>query len=85
MPRIVSHLESMQYTGTNGPDIVTWLNGSAELGSDDGENLTVRYCGSDFTVAAGGYVIGGGTNHSFYAMADPDSYAVAWIELPDAF
>lgn len=79
---ITQRLEAMRYDGTNGAEVVAWLNGSADLLTDDGETLTLAYCGSEYPVPAGGYAIAGGTNHNFHAGIGPDDFAAAWVELP---
>jgi hypothetical protein len=84
MPNLVQRLESIQYTGTNGPDIITWLNGTAQLATDDGTTLVLDYCGSQYPVPQGGYVIGSGSNHSFYCAQSAADYTASWVELPSS-
>ncbi|WP_329423977.1 hypothetical protein [Streptomyces sp. NBC_01268] len=84
MPLIVPRFESMRYDGTNGDEIVAWLNGSVDLVLDDGEQLIVNFIGSNRTILVGGWVIAGGTGagRGFYTEQAAADYANGWAELP---
>lgn len=86
MPLVVPRYESMQYDGTNGPAVIDWLCGTAELVSDDGHELVLDVVGSQRTIAAGGWVIAGagGTDFRVFSTeATAGDYAAYWLELPD--
>ncbi|MET9954204.1 hypothetical protein ABZ135_22010 [Streptomyces sp. NPDC006339] len=84
MPFVVPRYESMQYNGTNGQDIVDWLNGSADLASDDGTQLVLLYCGSPRAVAVGNWVVAGGSGayRGFHAEMTNELYQALWREIP---
>ncbi|MGJ5897960.1 hypothetical protein ACSCBZ_39340 [Streptomyces niveiscabiei] len=86
MPIVVPRYESMQYTGTNGPDVLAWLCGTVDLVSDDGVELVVNFIGSRRHIPVGGWVIAsGGGNDTFRSFAGEFStadYTNNWLELP---
>ncbi|MEV8623417.1 hypothetical protein [Streptomyces sp. NPDC051079] len=84
MPIVVQRYESIRYDGTNGADIVEWLNGSVDFVSDDGSHLVLNYVGSQRTLAVGDWIIAGGTGafRGFSTEMTPDVYAGCWRELP---
>ncbi|MFF9844606.1 hypothetical protein [Streptomyces sp. NPDC013740] len=83
MPIVVQRFESMQYDGTNGAELVAWLNGSADLVSDDGSHLVLLYVGSQRTLAVGDWAICGGSGayRGFQGEMTPDLYAAIWREV----
>lgn len=86
MPIITQRLEAKQYDGTNGAEIIDWLDGSVDLVSDDGTRLEIFYVGSPRTIHVGGWVIagGGGTptgTRTFIFEATDEEFRNSYVEL----
>ncbi|MGO4630487.1 hypothetical protein AB4225_06020 [Streptomyces sp. 2RAF24] len=86
MPFVVPLLESRQYNGSNGAELLEWLCGTVDLVSDDGQELVVDYLGSMRTIYNGDWVIAGGsgagTPRAFSTETTGADYAHMWAELP---
>lgn len=81
MPIVVPLLESKQYTGTNGTEIMAWLSETVSLVSDDGQTLVLSYGGSIRTLYVGDWVIAAGGGHNFSTEQRAADYAASWREL----
>ncbi|MFD3657040.1 hypothetical protein [Streptomyces sp. NPDC058620] len=84
MPVIVQRYESMQYTGTNGPEVGDWL-GNAEFAgvTEDGSlQLTVNSDGTIFTtrIPQGWWVLRYDGRHE--GTVSPEDYPRRYYEIP---
>ncbi|HEY9353692.1 MAG TPA: hypothetical protein VIP28_10590 [Nocardioides sp.] len=83
MPIVTPKYESLQYDGTNGPQIVgEWL-ASVTLVSDDGQTLVFQDReSSTYTMQVGDWVIRTPADRWFPRVVTAADYALSWVELP---
>ncbi|MEU0675488.1 hypothetical protein ABZ330_21855 [Streptomyces sp. NPDC006172] len=84
MPIVTPRYESMQYDGTNGPQVVEWLCGTAEFVSDDGAELAVMVSGEVRRIPAGDWVIANGGGNGFRSFSTEQTatdYTTSWVEV----
>lgn len=81
MALVTALRESRQYDGTNGADLIAWLDGSYTVISDDG-NLLVFKDGENFVrrIPAGNWLIRDG-NRSLIWHGTDASYQQQWTTV----
>jgi hypothetical protein len=81
MPFVTEFREANQYTGTNGQDLVNWLDGTYTVFSDTGSVLVLRDSeGTRKTIQLNGWLVrdGGGT---LVWHGSAVQYAAGWVAL----
>jgi hypothetical protein len=86
MPIVTERLEARQYDGTNGTELLEWLNGCELVSDQDGVLVAEDESAGQFIVDTGSWIVAWSPSPDYqnrYRMVIPNAaYQLRYVELP---